>query len=60
MEYNSEMVMCPLIDKEIEPMNCVDVVDCILNPKFLENLPDEYKVKKDFINICKQCKWHCY
>ena len=27
MEY--EKVMCPLIDKEIEPMDCVDVVDCI-------------------------------
>lgn len=58
MEY--EKVMCPLIDEEIEPMNCVDVVDCILNPKFLKNLPDKYKAKKDFINICKSCKWHNY
>ena len=54
------MVMCPLIDEEIDPMDCVDVVDCILNPKFLKNLPDKYKAKKDFIHICKNCKWHNY
>ena len=58
MEY--EKVMCPLIDKEIEPMDCVDVVDCILNSVFLKNLPDKYKEKKDYIKICKQCKWHNY
>ena len=52
--------MCPLIDEKIDPMECVDVVDCVLNPLFLNNLPEKYKAKENFKDICKQCKWHCY
>lgn len=60
MEYKNEGVLCPLVDKEIDPMDCVDAVDCILNPDFLKNLPNEYKTKENFIEICKNCKWHNY
>ena len=31
MEYD-DRVMCSLIDEKIDPMECVDVVDCVLNP----------------------------
>jgi len=53
-------VMYPLIDEKIDPMECVDVVDCVLNPLFLNSLPEKYKTKENFKDICKQCKWHCY
>ena len=59
MEYD-DRVMCPLIDEKIDPMECVDVVDCVLNPLFLNSLPEKYKAKENFKDICKQCKWHCY
>ena len=59
MEYD-DRVMCPLIDEKIDPMECVDVVDCVLNPLFLNSLPEKYKAKENFKEICKQCKWHCY
>ena len=59
MEYD-DRVMYPLIDEKIAPMECVDVVDCVLNPLFLNSLPEKYKTKENFKDICKQCKWHCY
>lgn len=59
MEYD-DRVMCSLIDDKIDPMECVDVVDCVLNPLFLNSLPEKYKAKENFKDICKQCKWHCY
>ena len=45
MEYD-DRVMCPLIDEKIDPMECVDVVDCVLNPLFLNSLPEKYKAKE--------------
>ena len=59
MEYD-DRVMYPLIDEKIDPMECVDVVDCVLNPLFLNSLPEKYKTQENFKDICKQCKWHCY
>ena len=47
MEYD-DRVMCPLIDEKIDPMECVDVVDCVLNPLFLNSLPKKYKAKENF------------
>ena len=49
MEYD-DRVMCPLIDEKIDPMECVDVVDCVLNPLFLNSLPKKYKAKENFKN----------
>ena len=46
MEYD-DRVMCPLIDEKIDPMECVDVVDCVLNPLFLNSLPEKYKAKEN-------------
>lgn len=45
MEYD-DRVMYPLIDEKIDPMECVDVVDCVLNPLFLNSLPEKYKTKE--------------
>ena len=50
MEYD-DRVMCPLIDEKIDPMECVDVVDCVLNPLFLNSLPEKYKAKENFKDI---------
>lgn len=63
MEYSKlivKEVICPLVDKIIEPMDCVDVVDGINNTKYLDCIPKEFKQKRNFIEICKNCKWHNY
>ena len=52
MEYD-DRVMCSLIDEKIDPMECVDVVDCVLNPLFLNSLPEKYKAKENFKDIEK-------
>ena len=49
MEYD-DREMCSLIDEKIDPMECVDVVDCVLNPLFLNSLPEKYKTKENFNN----------
>ena len=59
MEYD-DRVMCPLIGEKIDPMEGVDVVDCVLNALCLNSLPEKYKAKENFKGICKQCKRHCY
>ncbi len=49
-------IMCPLVDKEIQDIDCVENSD-IANGMFKEsNLPDIYKVKKNWREICQNCK----
>ncbi len=53
-------VFCPLVDEVIENIDCIENRDCVDGFIKLSSLPDKYKTKKDFINICKSCKWHNY
>ena len=46
MEYD-DRVMCPLIDEKIDPMECVDVVDCVLNPLFLNSRPKPHRKRQE-------------
>jgi len=51
---------CPLIDNEINGYECmenVDVVDGLIKES---SLPDRYKTKDGWKDICIQCKWHDY
>ena len=57
MEEENKMpldrVFCPLVDGEITKVDCMenrDIKD--------EYIPDEYKVKEDWKEICKNCQ--CY
>lgn len=63
MGYKNEVVsevMCPLVDDIIEDIDCIETRDCVDRFIVLSSLPDKYKQKEDFINICKNCKWHNY
>ena len=51
-------IKCPLIDGEIEIIECIVNIDCISGMIKIENMPDKFKVKKDYKNICKNCRYH--
>ena len=51
-----DYVMCPLVDAEIENIDCIensDAVDGMLKK-------DRFKKKSEWEKICKKCKWHNY
>lgn len=50
-----DKVICPLVDHAIDPVDCMENRDT--KDKFI---PAEYKQKKDWKEICKNCKWHNY
>lgn len=59
MKGNKE-VMCPLVDEMIEDVDCIenaDVADQMLTD---HGMPERYKRKENWREICKQCKWHNY
>ena len=50
---------CPLIDDDISSDDCIENID-IIDGMFgnESNIPDEFKVKADYKEICKKCKDH--
>ena len=53
-------IYCPMVDKDIEDIDCIenrDVVDGLLPEK---SLPNIYKKKNNWKELCKNCKWHSY
>ena len=59
MEYDNK-VLCPLVNSYIEDIDCIENRDCIDGFIVLSSLPSKYKEKEDYIEICKNCKWHNY
>ena len=50
-----ERVRCPLIDEDISPIECME------NRDIREELiPDKFKEKKDWKDICSKCKYYEY
>jgi hypothetical protein len=57
MMENDE-IMCPLIDDTIEIGDCVVCSD-VSSGMLKENcIPDKFKDKKNWKDICKNCKYH--
>lgn len=57
---DDHMVRCPLVDDEIEDIDCIenrDVVDEVITE---DSLPVRFRQKDNWIEICKKCKWHNY
>ncbi len=53
-------VYCPMIDGEIDIADCIENVD-VVDGLIIENsLPQKYKQKKDWKEICKKCKYYNY
>lgn len=57
---DDKWVECPLVDRDIEDIDCIENRDIVDGMIVESALPDEYKRKKDWKNICKNCKWHNY
>lgn len=53
-------VFCPLVDKMIEDIDCIENRDVVEGMIIESALPDKYKKKENWKNICKNCKWHNY
>ncbi len=53
------MLICPLVNKEIDEIDCLENMDII--DEFISDeshIPEEFKVKPDYKDICKKCKFH--
>lgn len=51
-------VMCPMIDEIIDSYICVGIRDIPAGLFKLECMPDRFKKKDNWIEICKACEWH--
>ena len=57
---DDQYVLCPLVDEEIEDIECIENRE-IADGNLIEScLPDRFKQKKSLREICKKCKWHNY
>ena len=55
-----DFVMCPLVDENIEPIDCIENSDAIHGIIKKETIPERFKKKPNWKEICKKCKWHGY
>ena len=53
------MAKCPLIDEMIDSGDCLEITDIVDEMFGNESyIPDRFKVKPDYKEICKKCKNH--
>ena len=52
-----DYVQCPLVDREIEAIDCIINRD-IINRNFNVELPSEYTEKCGYKRIYRACKWY--
>lgn len=53
------MVECPLVDEKIDGGDCLintDIIDGFISDD--SHIPDKFKVKSNYKEICKKCKNH--
>lgn len=53
-------VLCPLVDEMIEDIDCIENRDVVDGMIVESSLPDKYKRKENWREICENCKWHNY
>lgn len=53
-------VECPLVGRRIEAIDCVENTDAVEGMLKKDSIPEEFKKKENWIDICKNCKWHNY
>ena len=56
----SNQVQCPLVDREIKDIECIENSDVVRGIQIESAMPEEYKKKTDWKEICKRCQWHNY
>ena len=55
---NDDLYFCPLVEMNIHNYECIENCDCIDGYIKILSLPDKYKRKAEFKEICKKCKYH--
>lgn len=55
-----DVVLCPLVDVEIENIDCIENSDAVDGIIKKETVPSRFKKKSNWETICKNCKWHGY
>ena len=55
-----DVVLCPLVDVEIENIDCIENSDAVDGIIKKETVPLRFKKQSDWETICKNCKWHGY
>lgn len=55
-----DVVLCPLVDVEIENIDCIENSDAVDGIIKKETVPLRFKKKSGWETICKNCKWHGY
>lgn len=55
-----DFVRCPLVDKEIENIDCIENSDAVDGIIKKETIPERFKKKPNWEKICEKCKWHGY
>lgn len=53
-------VFCPLVDRKIEDIDCIENRDVVDGMIIESSMPNEYKKKENWKDICKKCSWHDY
>lgn len=53
-----DKVYCPLVNEEIEGIDCIENSDVAAGMIKEETLPQKYKKEENWREICKNCKYH--
>lgn len=57
---DDRMVMCPLVDEMINDIECIETADAVAGIILEQSVPDKFKNKENWKDICKKCRWHNY
>lgn len=57
---DDKFVFCPLVNANIENIDCIENRDVVDEMIIDDSMPDKYKQKENWREICKKCKWHNY
>jgi len=55
-----DRVFCPLVDTDIEDIDCIETRDVVVGIIKDDFIPSKYKKKENWKEICKKCKYHNY
>lgn len=58
--HGPNFVLCPLVDENIEPIDCIENSDAVDGIIKKEIVPKRFKKKQNWEVICEKCKWHGY
>lgn len=55
-----DFVKCPLVDAKIENIDCIENAEAVDGIIKKNTVPEKFKKKTDWEEICQKCKWHGY